>query len=193
MPARGSTPRRSRSTVDGRARELLAARGHDPDPDGARSSAAPTGCACRCPTTRSRGTWRTCRRSCRTRACSTRGSSCADEPSDVWPRSRDEAAASARVQCGSRSSIVGSASRSACTLRTNSSSSVDTTRSFAFRFSRSRARRASAPTRRSNLGHSAATTMPMPIASSTIHGQLTDLSVPGYDRRGRVPCRRSVG
>ena len=73
----------------------------------------------------------------------------------------------------SRSSIVGSASRSAWTLRTNSSSSVETTRSFAFRFSRSRWRRASAPTRRSNLGHSAATTMPMPIASSTIHGQLT--------------------
>ena len=45
--------------------------------------------------------------------------------------------------------------------------------SFALRFSRSRRRRASAPARRSNLGHSAATTTPTPIASSTIHGQVT--------------------
>ena len=97
------------------------------------------------------------------------------------------------AQWGSRSSIVGSASRSACTLRTNSSSSVETTRSFAFRFSRSRARRASAPTRRSNLGHSAATTMPMPIASSTIQGQLTAPSVPGCDSRRRVRRRQRRG
>ena len=73
----------------------------------------------------------------------------------------------------SRSSIVGNASRSAWTLRTKSSSSVLITRSFALRFSRSRRRRASAPARRSNLGHSAATSTPTPIASSTIHGQLT--------------------
>ena len=73
----------------------------------------------------------------------------------------------------SRSSIVGSASRSAWTLRTNSSSSLEITVSFALRFSRSRRRRASAPARRSNLGHSAATTTPTPIASSTIHGQDT--------------------
>ena len=71
------------------------------------------------------------------------------------------------------SSIVGSASRSRWTLSTKSSSSVGTTRSFALRRSRSRRRRASAPTTPETLGHSAATTTRTPRASRTIHGQLT--------------------
>ena len=73
----------------------------------------------------------------------------------------------------SHSSIVGSDSRSCCTLRTNSSSSVEITRSCDFRFRRSRSRRASFPTRRSSRGHSVAKTTTTALASSTIHGQPT--------------------
>jgi len=93
------------------------------------------------------------------------------------------------------SSIVGSASRSRCTLSTKSSSSVFTTRSFALRRSRSRRRRASTPIRSDTLGHSAATTTRTPRASRTIHGQLTSVILDnwalegdarGLDSRARV-------
>ena len=71
------------------------------------------------------------------------------------------------------SSIVGRRSRSRCTLATKSSFSPLTTFSCALRRRRSRARRASGPTRRLTRGHSTPTSSAAAMASSTIQGQPT--------------------
>ena len=75
----------------------------------------------------------------------------------------------------SRSSIVGSASRSRWTERMNSSlsSSGVTTRSCFLRFCRSRSLRAALPKRRSRRGLSTATASAAARTSNTSHGQLT--------------------
>ncbi len=86
------------------------------------------------------------------------------------------------------SSVVGSASRSRRTLSAKSSSSVRITRSFDLRRSRSRRRRASAPTTPETLGHSAATTTRTPRASRAIHGQLTIR----FYATGRVTAARAA-
>ena len=96
------------------------------------------------------------------------------------------------------SSIVGSASRSACTLRTNSSSSPPwITVSSDLRRSRSRARRASAPRRPDTRGHSAATTHDDPEGEQDeprpAHGGQCIADGSGGARAERLSCPLDAG
>jgi subtilisin family serine protease len=98
-----------------------------------------------------------------------------------------------------RSSIVGICERSRSTLAANSSSdsSWRITFRFAFRFARSRPRRASLPTQRSRCGHSAAISTPTAQARSAIQTTLTKAILPGDTLRrcagscSRRACSRS--
>ncbi len=97
----------------------------------------------------------------------------AGPPEHAHAHGRPSSSASSR----SFSSIVGSCARSRSTLAAKSSASFGTTRSTAFRFSRSRRRRASGPTRASNRwwtrGHSAPTTTAIASTSRAMYSQLT--------------------
>ena len=101
---------------------------------------------------------------------------------------------SGSCRSASRSSIVGSAARSRSTARAKSSGSescsVATTRSYRFRRSRRRARRASEPIRRPMRGHSAATTSAAAASRSATANGLTGK---GYSPPHRRPSSGGAG